>query len=299
MQNSANMLTDEEKYGSEKSQCKTKNKDQINEINEYEDIDSDKSDSEISRPVIPARPNFRDSIMINAKSKFGAKKPIGFLNGVPLSTTSTSSTSPASSEYDYAYITALNTHQPLSVMRSSVCSDKILSAVTLTDSCITNVIEPIYISQNEYCSANGDSSASSSDSENETYEDRKCENFENIQCSMEERQYLNSKAFLAYFINLFQDELADNLGFSKADIEQATWKGSIIYIPQWEIVPAIWCPWPKEASIGFESNSSNKMKPHWPTPAMKQKIRTLGCHVVPIGFTPKLGSGKVPGELSD
>jgi Mab-21 protein len=268
---------------------------QIHKNNEHEE-DSDESGSETHEPTIPTRPKYRDSIMMHARPtiKSVAKKSNGFLNGVALSTNSTSSTSPTSSEYDYAYITALNTHQPLSVMRHAFSdAEKKLTETLFIDSCITNVVEPVYVSQHEYSTA-GDYSDNCNGSDNESdlteYGNDETDPIDDIRYSLEERQYLNSKEFLTYFINLFQDGLADELGFSKTDVEQATWKGPVIYTSMWEIKPAIWCPWPKEATIGYESHPSrSNMRYQWPTPAMKQKIRTRGCHVVPIGYTPKLG----------
>jgi Mab-21 protein len=256
---------------------------------------SDESGSEIGEPTIPTRPKYRDSIMIHAKPtlKTVAKKTSGFLNGKALSTNSTSSTSPTSSEYDYAYITALNTHQPLSMMKHGFLTEKKMSENLFIDSCITNVVESIYMSQNEYSTA-GDFSdnciGSDYESDFNEYKKDETEPIDDIHYSLEERQYLNSKEFLSYFINLFQDGLANEMGFSNVEVEQATWKGPVIYTSSWEIQPAIWCPWPKEASIGYDSYSNrSNMRFQWPTPAMKQKIRTRGCHVVPIGYTPKLG----------
>lgn len=265
-------------------------------------------------PLPPAgnRPQFRDSLnmsttkvskTLNSTGIYGGagagrgKIPNGYINGIPLSTTSTSSsTSPPSSEYDYAFITALNTHQPLSAMRSSNTSDKPLSTVALPDSCITEIISG-QTKYNTYSSDDDDDTSTSSTNEgsSSTHSNTRSRLDMPEYAICDQKQYLNSKAFLAYFINMFQETLAEDLNINKDDLINATWKGSVIYSSQWEIIPAISGPWPREADEwryrkrGILENPKTGQKFEWPTKAMVHKVVGFGCHVIPHGFAPKNG----------
>ncbi|KAL9692663.1 hypothetical protein quinque_016439 [Culex quinquefasciatus] len=232
---------------------------------------------------------FRDSIAIKAPPK-ALNGSIYGLSRLMVPSTSTSSTSPPSSEYDYAYITAINTHQPLSVMKS-IGEDHPLSTTVLPDYCVTTINCSTELSAGYY-------------SDNESEEDKLMYMVKNglqiknnpTEYITERRQYLNSKGFLAYFINLFQDTLAYDLGIGQEDLDNATWKGAVIYTGNWEIIPAILCPWPQEASEWIQRKREVKINPltkqkfQWPTPPMIQKVKSFGCHVVPTGYAPKIGT---------
>lgn len=238
-----------------------------------EDDDDDDSDDDIIMPT-PKILNSRNSIMINSNRLH--RKPMGFINGVP-----TTTPSPPSSEYDYAYITALNTPQPLIKMRSSNSSTEPLSCVVLPESCITNVRVK---RQKKYDPHADDDEESDEEDSSEDEDD---------DATHETKQYLGSKTFLGYFINTFHEFLAENLEISSEDLEQATWKGACIYSNPWEIIPAISGPWPKIAiewkyrQRKVKENPLTKQRYEWPSVAMVNKVVSFGCHVVPIGYAPK------------
>ncbi|GAB0099417.1 uncharacterized protein DMENIID0001_152740 [Sergentomyia squamirostris] len=201
-----------------------------------------------------------------------------------LSNTPSASTSPPSSEYDYAYITALNTHRPLCTLRSSSSSDGPLSTVCLPDCCVTDVTVPLKHTDPPQYVDDKRSSASTEVEEEDPYEIR---------------QYLNSKAFMGYFIQTFQEQLAENLKIMNQQLCKATWKGAVIYSEMdefdWEIVPAIQCPWPADALEWrnrlrtSKENPINRNRNTWPTEEMINHVIGMDCHVIPIGYMPKVG----------
>lgn len=234
------------------------------EFNEHKNDDD--SDEDECLPRI--NPRVRDSILILPQSK----RPISHLTGTyqtnysQLSSASNSSATPDGSEYDYATITALNTRQPLSVVRSGCNPEDHFSTTKLPDICITNM--PV-------------ASIGSDDFE----EDETCEI----------KQFLNSKSFCSYFVNIFNDTLAKDFGMTKNQLVTATCKGPIIYIEPWELIPAIQCPWPREAfewmhrQREIKENPVTRQKFQWPKPDMVNKVVQMGCHVIPLGYTPKNG----------
>lgn len=223
----------------------------------------------------------RDSILVHSRPKkqiYGTiVKPNSTGNiyaNTDLSNTSTGSQSPINSEYEYAYMTSVCNHQPLGIIKKCayLTDSTKLSSTTLPDVCISSIA---------ISSDKGTNSNSESDEEQQN--------------SFEMKQFLNSKAFLAYFLHIFQDTLANTLGISKSDVSDATWMGAIIYGKSWEVIPAIACPWPKEAfewihrHREIHENPVTKQKFQWPTRTMINKVIAFGCHVIPIGFTPKTG----------
>ncbi|XP_040173607.1 uncharacterized protein LOC120906177 isoform X1 [Anopheles arabiensis] len=255
-----------------------------------------------------AKLKYRDSIMVKASNGVYGKRPQSQLllanAGVP--STSTSSTSPPSSEYDYAYITAINTHQPLSVMRSAGGDEAPVSTTVLPDYCITTICCPIEVPEGYY----SDDESEGTDHKLSMYRGqggggpsgsgklRHQQHHSNAEYTTERRQYLNSKGFLAYFVNLFQDTLAAELDISAEDLRSATWKGAVVYSGQWEIVPAILSPWPREAIEWVHRKRDVKINPltrqkfQWPTQPMIQKVKSFGCHVIPSGYAPKQGQNR-------
>uniref|UniRef100_A0AAG5DIW0 Mab-21-like HhH/H2TH-like domain-containing protein n=1 Tax=Anopheles atroparvus TaxID=41427 RepID=A0AAG5DIW0_ANOAO len=255
-----------------------------------------------------AKLKYRDSIMVKYPKLLNGIYDKKHLGGSGVPSTSTSSTSPPSSEYDYAYITAINTHQPLSVMRSAGGDEAPLSTTVLPDYCITTISCPIEVNEGYY----------SDDEESETMDKlttlylaktngravgggsrhHQLHHHSNPEYTTERRQYLNSKGFLAYFVNLFQDTLAAELDIPPEDLQRATWKGAVVYSGQWEIIPAILCPWPREATEWVHRKRDVKINPltrekfQWPTQPMIQKVKSFGCHVIPIGYAPKQGQNR-------
>lgn len=208
------------------------------------------------------RSKHRDSILMHSRTS--RKTNYGTIYANTEATQSASSlvnSSPPSSEYDYVYMTSVSNHQPLSIMRN-IAANAELSSTSLPDICITTSVTT--------------SSASEDDQSQSAYETTK--------------HYFNSKSFLAYFLHIFQDTLADTLGIAKSELTQATWMGASIFSRHaWEVIPAIACPWPKEAfewihrHREIRENPITKQKFQWPTRTMVNKVTSFGCHVVPIG----------------
>ncbi|XP_055599683.1 uncharacterized protein LOC129748904 isoform X2 [Uranotaenia lowii] len=247
-----------------------------------EDDDDDEEDVPITNF---GKMNFRDSVWMQRT------KPSVGVNGLGkriVPSTSTSSTSPPSSEYDYAYITAINKHQPLSIMKS-INDDQPLSSTVLPDYCVTLITCSSELNQGYYSDDESDVDKLLGDLKGKT---------NRLEYVTERKQYLNSKGFLAYFINLFQDTISQDLEIKQHDLEKATWKGAVIYSGAWEIIPAIVCPWPREAfewvqrKREIKINPLNKQKFQWPTAPMIQKVKSFGCHVIPTGYAPKQGQNR-------
>ncbi|XP_053678894.1 uncharacterized protein LOC128729252 [Anopheles nili] len=265
-----------------------------------------------------AKLKFRDSIMVKypkmSNGMYGKKIAQTGLGNVGVPSTSTSSTSPTSSEYDYAYITAINTHQPLSVMRSAGGDEAPVSTTVLPDYCITTISCAIEVNEGYYsddesegayklsnmylAKANGGAGATTQSGGRSKLGHHLAHPHSNLEYTTERRQYLNSKGFLAYFVNLFQDTLASELDIPAEDLRNATWKGAVVYSGHWEIIPAILCPWPREAIEWVHRKRDVKINPitrqkfQWPTQPMIQKVKSFGCHVIPIGYAPKQGQNR-------
>lgn len=237
------------------------------------------------------RHKFRDSIKFARSNSANDDRKSEYYTA---STISTNSVSPASSEYDYTYITALHTHQPLSMLRQSALLMNPLSTVMLPDTCISNVSRFMINNrkQEQFYSAgySTDDEQQDDDEQSDYYGGRKDNYY------YEDKQYLNSKEFLSYFIDSFQQTLASDMGISPETLKNATWKGSAVYCAPWEIIPAISCTWPREANEWIFRQRESREDPltkqivQWPTLDMINKITNFGCHVIPQGYAPKLGT---------
>lgn len=251
------------------------------------DGDDEEDDEEIPEGFL--RYKFRDSIKFAKNNNVIYDRKTEYYTA---STVSTNSTSPASSEYDYTYIKALHTHQPLSILRQSALLANPLSTVMLPDTCISNVSRFMINNrkQEKFYNAGYSTDDEQQDDEQSDYSGNKDNYY------YEDKQYLNSKEFLSYFINSFQQTLAKELGISQETLKNATWKGSAVYCAPWEIIPAISCPWPKEANEWIFRQRESRADPltkqliQWPSLEMINKITNFGCHVIPQGYAPKLGT---------
>lgn len=176
---------------------------------------------------------------------------------------------PSSSEYDYAYTTALHQHRPLSTasLLHISNSEEPLNTIALPDCVISNVSLP---------SVEGDND--DDDEEEHSYE---------------VTQFINSKEFLSYFLTVFTETFADTLQIPEQHLKNSTWKGPVIYTTPWKIIPAIVGPWPREAFEWYQrfrnitEHPMTGQKFQWPAPAMVNKVRALGCHLVPYGYVSK------------
>ncbi|XP_058443630.1 uncharacterized protein LOC131425620 isoform X2 [Malaya genurostris] len=291
-ENGASVYGDEPNGLSKQQRSKQNRKNSSTSESDTLDEEDEVDDEEEDVPVVRfGKLNYRDSV---------ANKPLKTANGsiygmnlrLLIPSTSTSSTSPPSSEYDYAYITAINTHQPLSIMKG-MCEEHPVSTTVLPDYCVTTVNCPTELNQGYYSDAESDA-----DKLGYLAKGGLAVKSNPVEYITEQRQYLNSKGFLAYFINLFQNTLAQELGIATEDLDRATWKGAVIYSGCWEIIPAILCPWPREAvewihrKREVKVNPLNKQKFQWPTPPMIQKVKSFGCHVIPSGYAPKQGNNR-------
>jgi hypothetical protein len=230
-----------------------------------------------------------EEIYDEAPKSFEKLKPLFERKIEPLYTSS-----PSSSEYDYTYIKALHTHQPLSIFRQSTLLHKAMSTTMLPETSITTVSRFMIHStqQDQFYRLSTEDDEEESD---EKSEDGKLDSSSDA-FVYEDRQYLNSKGFFSNFINLFQQTLAKELELTDDILENATWKGSSIYCASYEIIPAIACPWPREANEWIYREREMRVDPkttnlfQWPSIEMINKITDFGCCVIPQGFAPKNGS---------
>lgn len=241
---------------------------------EDDEADCEEGDNQIPEGFL--RNRFRDSIKYARSSNAIYDRKTDYYTA---STISNNSTSPASSEYDYTYITALHTHQPLSMLRRSALLENPLSTVMLPDTCISNVSRfMINSKKQEQFYSTGYSTDDDSDGDGK--DDVKSEYYGGHHGNYyyEDKQYLNSKEFLSYFINSFQQTLASDLGISPEMLKNATWKGSAVYCAPWEIIPAISCTWPREANEWIYRQRESRQDPltqqlvQWPSIEMINKI---------------------------
>nr|CAD7569796.1 unnamed protein product [Timema californicum] len=127
----------------------------------------------------------------------------------------------------------------------------------------------------------------------------------------ETRYYLNSDTFMCHFVDLFSDRLAHLLGFDDECVELATKSGAKIYCNKfnkighftvkdcYEVIPTIKClSWPKDANEWIRRSRKSKVsqqemiKFKWPTKRMVEKVQTMGCHVLPVGYIPARGDNR-------
>lgn len=252
------------------------------------DGDDEEDDDEIPEGFL--RHKFRDSIKFARNNNVLYDRKSEYYT---TSSASTNSTSPASSEYDYTYIRALHTHQPLSILRQSALLANPLSTVMLPDTCISNVSRFMINNRKQ---EQFYSTGYSTDDEQQDYDEQSDYSGAKDNYYYEDKQYLNSKEFLSYFINSFQQTLAKEMGIPPETLKNATWKGSAVYCAPWEIIPAISCPWPREANEWIFRQRESREDPltkqliQWPSLEMINKITNFGCHVIPQGYAPKLGT---------
>lgn len=100
--------------------------------------------------------------------------------------------------------------------------------------------------------------------------------------------FLNSKAFLLHFMQLFQEKLGGLLNISSEEMAHATWMGASIYGKTWQVMPSIASPWPKEAFEWIHrhreiiQNPITGQKFQWPNREIVNKVTSFGCHVIPV-----------------
>lgn len=122
----------------------------------------------------------------------------------------------------------------------------------------------------------------------------------------ETRHYLNSTVYMRSFADIFQEKLATPLGFASG-LESATLQGTRIYCDivqnghdskpvkiRNEIIPALFSTaWPQKEAFKWKSRKRNRVhdsRPNvaytWPNQSMLEQVLRLGCHLLPLGYTP-------------
>lgn len=115
--------------------------------------------------------------------------------------------------------------------------------------------------------------------------------------------YLNSFEFAGHFGDIFAQHIGELLGLNQKTIDISMMQGSVIYtnvmanghVINYEIIPSTTSSWPDEA---YEwalrpretvHDARSKIAYRWPTPGMIERVKSLPCHILPIGFIPKHG----------
>ncbi|XP_075156938.1 uncharacterized protein LOC142230182 [Haematobia irritans] len=254
-------------------------------------------------------PPHDDDIYSEGSSGYGTTSPYGSKKSLNNSAAVVLGKS-EESDYDYAFITHLNTQHPLKELRMTNGRDRQrIEDKVLPDSCISalgNFVQPL---QDEEFT---DDEEEEEDSENDYDDDREEDyrDYDTLQAikqyrlELEKRRkllaqcYLDSKEFMRYFGELVRKRLADQLKISGKELDMATFRGSSIYTNHFELIPAIYVAqnvteWPKCAfefrlrHRPMSTNPQTGQQSQWPTRAMIKRIETFGFHVVPLGYAPK------------
>ncbi|KAL9886385.1 uncharacterized protein ACN427_012346 [Glossina fuscipes fuscipes] len=220
-------------------------------------------------------------------------------------------------QYDYAYITHLNTHHPLRELRMANTRERQqLDSKVLPESCISRLQNFVEHFEADLTDEDGDEEDSETEDEEavdseQEYDNRCCyRDFDTLQAiklyrlELERRKkllaqhYLNSKEFMRYFYELLRKNLSRQLQISEEELFSATYRGCSIYTSRYELIPAIHVAqnapdWPKcafefrlrDRPITINRQTGQQMQ--WPTRAMIKHIETFGFHVIPLGYTPK------------
>lgn len=197
-------------------------------------------------------------------------------------------------EYDYAYITHLNSHHPLTELQMTNIEEKIqVDAKILPESCIANYQDFIEIpSEGE----DDDNDEEEIEEGYDCHDEFHSNHFDKFDFSS--IKYLNSKEFMRYFGELLLRKLALKLGLSDDEFENGTYRGASIHTKNYEIIPAIHVAhnaqnWPdcafqfKRRERPTRTNPLTKKQFQWPTQEMIKRIETFGFHVIPLGYAPK------------
>ncbi|KAM7348922.1 uncharacterized protein ACRADG_008082 isoform 2-T2 [Cochliomyia hominivorax] len=214
-------------------------------------------------------------------------------------------------DYDYAFISHLNTQHPLRELKlKNVREQNRIDPKILPESCVSslgNFVQPLQ--EEEFTDDEEDSESEySEDEERDIEEDYR--DYDTLQAiklyriELKKRRkllaqnYLNSREFMKYFGELVRKKLAEKLNISEMELNEATYRGTSIYTSKYELIPAIYAAqnvtdWPKCA---FEfrirdrpicTNPQTGQQIQWPTRAMIKRIESFGFHVIPLGYSPK------------
>ncbi|XP_036318548.1 uncharacterized protein LOC118733306 [Rhagoletis pomonella] len=231
------------------------------------------------------------------------------------------------SEYDYAFISHLNTHHPLAELKmQGLRGHQQLNAKVLPDTCVSTLaqfIEPWHEEDTDDEDDDSDTDTNSDSDEEYSADDggydgaqsrsngrRRYRDHETLQAirlyklEQERRKvllrqnFLNSKEFMRYFGELVRQQLADRLHISPDELNEGTYRGPSIYTKYFELIPAIYVAhnaqhWP-DCAFQFRirerpvsTNPLTGQQFQWPTRTMIRRIETFGFHVIPVGYAPK------------
>lgn len=251
-----------------------------------------------------SRPTFGpncDEIYSEGSSGYGTTSPYGSKTALNVGNYNDDQ------DYDYAFLTHLNTQHPLRELKMTNNREQSkIDAKILPECCISCL--------GSFVPASNDEEFSDDEEESESDDDlNKCDSyrdFDTLQAiklyrmEMEKRRkllaqnYLNSREFMKYFGELVSKKLAPKLKITAEEVQQATFRGTSIFTNKYELIPAIYAAqnvtdWPKCA---FEFRlrdrpvvrSTQTGQPiQWPSRAMIKRIETFGFHVIPLGYAPK------------
>ncbi|XP_073832350.1 uncharacterized protein [Musca autumnalis] len=245
-----------------------------------------------------------DDIYSEGSSGYGTTSPYG--SKTVLNVLGSSSNRDPENDYDYAFITHLNTQHPLKELKITNGRDRQkVDEKVLPDSCISPLGNFVPALHEDEFSDDEEESESDDEDEREDYRDYDTlQAIKQYRIELEKRRrllaqnYLNSREFMRYFGELVRKKLAQQLQITDNELDMATFRGSSIYTNRYELIPAIHVAqnvneWPKCAfefrlrDRPFSTNPQTGQQIQWPTRAMIKRIETFGFHVIPLGFAPK------------
>ncbi|XP_022214048.2 LOW QUALITY PROTEIN: uncharacterized protein LOC111068687 [Drosophila obscura] len=226
------------------------------------------------------------------------------------STSGYSSGSWREGDYDHVYLARLNTLRPMEELRMG--SGPPLERNVLPEGCICRLASclPAWLEQSDDDDDDEDESCPNSDGEEEEEADeqeaprsayetvqvlRQCRVEQQRRQALLQQSYLSSEQFMKYFADLLRQQLARELQIPASLLANGSYRGCSVYTDREELVPAIHVPnaWP-DCAFEFNlrarprlTNLHTDEKFQWPTEQMRNRIRSFGFHVVPVGYAPK------------
>ncbi|XP_017106403.2 uncharacterized protein [Drosophila bipectinata] len=217
----------------------------------------------------------------------------------------TSASSGYSSDvYDHVYLDKLSKLRPFDDLKLTGIDP--VTSNQLPPACVRRLAD--YVPSWPEQSDNEDVS---SDQEDEQEEDQSAEQldedaedspagYEKVQihrqCHAEQLQqcYLGSPHFMLYFGELLRQKMGPELGITDSQLRTGKYRGCSVYTSREELVPAIHVPFVPECAFAFGLRDRSQVTNihtgeqfQWPTKQMRDKIRSMGFHLVPVGYSPK------------
>ncbi|XP_002023323.2 uncharacterized protein LOC6598265 [Drosophila persimilis] len=230
------------------------------------------------------------------------------------STSGYSSGSWREGDYDHVYLARLNTLRSMEELRMGNATP--LERNVLPEGCVRRLASclPAWLEQSDdeddddddEEDLSGDSDGEKAGKE-EAPEEGPRSAYETVQvlrqCRVEQQRrqallqqsYLSSDQFMKYFGDLLRQQLSRELQIPPSLLASGSYRGCSVYTDREELVPAIHVPnaWP-DCAFEFNlrarprlTNLHTDEKFQWPTEQMRNRIRSFGFHVVPVGYAPK------------